>query len=638
MSRRLETALDESLTRLKNGEALESCLRRFPDLRDELEPLLQVAAGLSQMYERTAPAEEAVARARKRFMAEVYERRSARLSRPQRRWFWAPVLQRGFATAAIVTALIVFLLGGTGIVSANSLPGDPLYGVKLASENVRIWFTPDLEDRLLLRDYYESLRVAEVKEVMEKGRETQVSFSGVVERIEGDTLIVQGIPVQLPAIKNAEQPVPGTVVRIIAETRSDGTVAANSVDIKVADHESPYPDQVTPVTQPAPDTATPTLVVPPATATATATETARSPDRPSHKVTATATASATALPTTTKTEPATATVQASKTATVAPSATSLSTMTPSPTASPMPTGTSTPIPQPRDIRVRIEGRIDEIASDYWRVNGQRINLRSSTEINESAATAQVGGWATVQAVKKPDGTLYAQQIIVVRGPEQTPVIEEFSGVIEVIESDHWVVAGRRIDIAAETIVEGQPKLGLLAHVQAELKPDGGFVAKTIKVEPDSQNTVQIEGIIEKLEEDFWIVAGQEIWLDENTEIHGTPTVGAIAKVEAVVRADGKHWALVVEIQVEEKPTEAPTATIAPTDATPEASETPQVPTSQLTVEPATLTPTISATSGVEPTSTPSATMEPPMPTNTETTTVEATSTSFVARDWIGLRQ
>ena len=97
--------------------------------------------------------------------------------------------------------------------------------------------------------------------------------------------------------------------------------------------------------------------------------------------------------------------------------------------------------------------------------------------------------------------------------------------IESIETDHWIIAGRRVDIVAETVIDGQPKLGLLAHVQAELKPDGGFVAKTIVVDPESQDTVQIEGIIEKLEEDYWVVAGQEIWLDENTEIQGTADCG-----------------------------------------------------------------------------------------------------------------
>ncbi len=629
MSRRLETALDESLARLNKGESIESCLEHFPEFRGQLEPLLQVGGRLSRMAAQTAPSEEAVARARRRFMAEVYERRATQVS-PKRRPFWVPVLQRGVATASVVVALIVVLLTGTGIVSANSLPGDPLYGIKLASENVRIWLTPDSESRVLLRSYYDSLRVAEVKQVLEKGRETQVSFTGVVERVEGNTLIVQGIPVQISAIQSSEPPVPGAKVQVVAQTQSDGTVAANSVDIEPAD-ELPSPIQSPTMAQAAIETATATAL--PAAATPT------TEDKPSRKTAATATESAAALPTATEPPAATSTALPVMTATVAPSDTALPTQTLAPTVTPTATATRTLVPQPRDIPVRIEGRIDEIGDDYWRVDGQRINLRSSTEINETAAPAQVGGRAIVKALKKPDGTLIAQQITVVRGPEQTPVIQEFSGIIESIAADHWIIAGRRVDIVAETAIDGQPKLGLLARVQAELKPGGMLVAKAIKVEPQSGETVQIEGLIEKLEEDYWIVAGREIWLDPETEITGTPALGAIAEVEAVVRADGKHWAVRIEIQEEEaptqvpteEPTEAPTAMVTQTEVTPAAEDTPG-PSLTATVESATPLPTVTVTSGVGPESTASVTIESPTVIITLTETLEATATLVISQN------
>jgi len=567
MSRPLELALDESLARLREGETLESCLQRYPQYREQLEPLLKVASGLSRMVAAQAPAEEAVARARTRFMAQVYERRAAQVSLPRRGAPWRPAWQRGLATAGLVVMLVAFLLGGTGIVSANSLPGDPLYGVKLASENVRIWFTPDLEERLLLQDHYESLRIAEVKEVIEKGRETEVSFSGVVERIEGDTLIVQGIPVQLSTIDGAEQPAPGTKVRVTARTKSDGTVAANALAIRLAPDSPTPPAQAATTSEPATATAT----VLPATLVPSPTATERAQAKPANRDTPTRTA--TVSPGVTEPKPLTPTAEITETVTGAPTATPSPTKTLSPTALPWPSATPTTEPTPRDIRVRIEGRIDEITGEYWRVHGQRVNLRSSTVIDETVATAELGGWAAVQATKRPDGTLFAQQITVLRGPEQTPALQEFSGVIESLEADHWVVAGRRVAIVSDTVIEGQPKLGLLAHMLVELRSDGGLVAKSIKIDPESEDSVQIEGIIERITEDFWVVAGREIWLDAETEIVGEPAVGAIAEVEAVLRAEDRHWARRIDVQTPEEPTESPTAWATTETATPPIEQT-----------------------------------------------------------------
>ena len=44
--------------------------------------------------------------------------------------------------------------------------------------------------------------------------------------------------------------------------------------------------------------------------------------------------------------------------------------------------------------------------------------------------AQVGGWAVVRATQKPDNSLLAEEIEVLRGPDMPPEPIEFSGVIE----------------------------------------------------------------------------------------------------------------------------------------------------------------------------------------------------------------
>jgi len=196
--------------------------------------------------------------------------------------------------------------------------------------------------------------------------------------------------------------------------------------------------------------------------------------------------------------------------------------------------------------VRIEGNIDEIASDHWTVGGQRILLQQATRFNLTRAQAQVGGWAVVDALKTADGTVLAEEIVVIRGPEQPPVAREFSGLIESMSEGRWTIGGHEVQIAGDTVIEGTPQVDALAHVRADQYADGRLVARRIVIE--SGQVVQFEGIITSISADRWVVGGQEILVDSSTQIEGEPAVGAMAQVEAVVRADGTTRARRIRVQ------------------------------------------------------------------------------------------
>ena len=269
-----------------------------------------------------------------------------------------------------------------------------------------------------------------------------------------------------------------------------------------------------------------------------------------------------------------------------------------PTDTPTVTPSATSPPPPRDIKVRIEGRIDEIGGSHWVVSGQRINLRSSTSIKEDEAQAQVGGWAVVSADKKSDGQLVAREIVVVRGPDQPPQSVEFGGAIESIGADSWTISGRVVQIVSETIIEGTPEIGAEARVKAEQYADGRLVAKRITV-TQTEEVVQFEGVIQSIRGDRWTVAGQEVLIGPDTQINGQPVVGAIAEVEAVVRADSSKLARWIRVESPPEP-----------EPTPEPTDTPVVPTPEPTATP--VTPEATDTSIPEP---------------TETSAPEATATS-----------
>jgi hypothetical protein len=255
-----------------------------------------------------------------------------------------------------------------------------------------------------------------------------------------------------------------------------------------------------------------------------------------------------------------------------------STITPLPTDTPPPTATNTPLPPPDEVKIRIEGVIENIGDSHWTVAGTRFELGSVMLINEERAQAQVGGWATVDAVKKPDGRIIARSIRVLRGPDEPPQDKEFRGVIESLGGGAWVIAGQRVLITSDTIIEGTPKVGAIARVKAKQYADGRLVAKGITVESEpEQQVVQFEGIIQAIDGDRWTVSGQDIFIDGQTQIEGTPAVGAIAEVEAVVRPDGTKVARSIKIEsvVPPEPTATPTSEANPTEPAEDETTTPE---------------------------------------------------------------
>ena len=495
MPRGFEAALDDCLSQLTAGADIEECLQRYPSHRAELEPLLQTARAVRSAFVRPAPSERGLERARVRFMAEVDRRQREEAAKASSGWAQRLFgMSSGFATAAITLILVFAVLTGGGIASASSLPGDALYGVKRASESVRLFLALSEDSRARLQSELDAARVDEVREVIEQNRAVDVAFSGVVDDVRGDTVYVDGIAVKLsPETGAGERPAIGAVIQIEARTSTGGVVEAKAFDVLATPEQPATPSpRLRPTFTPLPE---PT-------------------DKPTETALPSATPSNTALPTFTEAATDTAVAEPSGTSTVTqtasalPSVTNTATSTPSSTATEAPT--YTPVPAPRDIEVRIEGSVDAIGSSEWTVAGTRILVDSDTSLNEDVAQAEVGGWVAVDALQKPDGRIVATSIVVLRAAKVDAVPVEFAGTIESASGDVWRIGGRDVTITSDTVVTGQAEVGATARVKAEEYPDGTLLAKSITIEKPAEHHVQIEGIIESISGNVWVVAGQQI--------------------------------------------------------------------------------------------------------------------------------
>lgn len=221
---RFHETLEICLREIEQGADLDTLLIRYPDLADELRPILEASVKAKGMAA-PAPSEEVVRRNRAKLLQRAAEMRERKAAPPSRR-LWSVPLRRALVTLAVVIMLFV---SGTGLVRASttSLPGDNLYPVKRTWEWLSLWLTFNAAVREELEFKHENERLEELDELLALGRSAEVDFAGYVTRQSTDEWRVSGITVFLSTDTRLPdgQVVTGAAVRVRGQTVSGGVTA-----------------------------------------------------------------------------------------------------------------------------------------------------------------------------------------------------------------------------------------------------------------------------------------------------------------------------------------------------------------------------------------------------------------------------
>lgn len=159
MNRRFEDILEESISAVVDGgQTIDECLARYPQQAADLEPLIRIAVAVREAsrLEAAAPFKEWL---QQRLLAQVAPQKM-----PRRPFLWG--LPR-WATATAAVLLAVFVVGGTVVTSASSLPGDALYPVKTATEGLQLTLARDPDAVADLHLEFAQRRLAETKALAE---------------------------------------------------------------------------------------------------------------------------------------------------------------------------------------------------------------------------------------------------------------------------------------------------------------------------------------------------------------------------------------------------------------------------------------------------------------------------------------
>jgi hypothetical protein len=227
MNEKFYEALEVCLQALETGADIESVLGRYPQMADELRPILEASLQAQSLAVPSVP-EDAMRRSRARVLGHVAGMR-APARRSRRSIFSFPRLAASLALA------LIFILSGTGLVRASNgaLPGDNLYPVKRTWEDMRLLMVVNPQGREELEDKFEQERLHEVDELLVEGRHETIKFAGIVTEQNGDQWLVAGIPVQItPDSKLPADPVSaGAMVMVEGNTNAQGFVEADRIEI-----------------------------------------------------------------------------------------------------------------------------------------------------------------------------------------------------------------------------------------------------------------------------------------------------------------------------------------------------------------------------------------------------------------------
>lgn len=162
--REFDDILNDCLEKMLQGRSIEQCLADYPDHASALEPMLRTAAR-TRMATNVRPRPEFKDRARHEFQVAIRDMET-KPAPVGRRFF--PSLKPVWIAVCVLVAIII-AGGGTVYAAGNALPDSPLYSIKLATEQVRLFFTPSDIGKAELYAQFADERVEEIIRMADKG-------------------------------------------------------------------------------------------------------------------------------------------------------------------------------------------------------------------------------------------------------------------------------------------------------------------------------------------------------------------------------------------------------------------------------------------------------------------------------------
>jgi hypothetical protein len=142
------------------------------------------------------------------------------------------------------------------------------------------------------------------------------------------------------------------------------------------------------------------------------------------------------------------------------------------------------------------------------------------------------------------------------------------GILESQAADGtWVVNGVSFLVTEETSISGAPIVGDSIHVVGRILETGEYVADMVKLSKMDKEILCFSGVVDSISDTAWVISGQNIVINEDTELDDGLAIGSEVEVRFTVQDDESWLALEISLFTDEEnppvvePTEGPEETL-----------------------------------------------------------------------------
>ena len=536
MGRDFQTILNECLQELETGQPLDTILERYPEEADELRPLLLTAQNLKAVPI-ARPRSHVKQAGWQRFLGEAIALRRARERRPVFS-LWRPLLRPVAVAASLL--LMLFLLGSSATVYAasNSLPDSPLYPLKLATEEARLWIVFDEDDRAgILLDQSET-RMTEIRELVQDGKPVK---SNVLSAMRGrmtratDIINKRDAPQELVTRANELSASQEDILIAIGESvpESDRDEYGK---VLVVVHEVRI--ELQGLSEPA------LQLDPQALAQGISSFTGLVEQREDDAWTIGGT----------KILVDEATIVEGDTGEVIGQVAQLTII--SGPGGPQAIGISLRGSEDLAKTLTISGIIDRVDGSKIQLGGRTFKLDASTVIDAGSFVMEAGVHARVESECAAEALvegvcreseLVAKRIVLLTS-EGLPETVTVEGVFQGQDDGSWIIAGIPIEFAPESPALVTPPLGTLVEVTGSQEGQAIVVATAESIRPPEElGLVKLEGVLDQPDDNQWQIGPAPFRTTAVTRMGGKLIPGARAVVWGLPNEDGSLDAIFVDV-------------------------------------------------------------------------------------------
>jgi len=193
MVRKLDDIFNECYERIRSGESLESCLKSYPEHAAQLEPLLRTTLDIGRRASYIQPRPEFKHWSLVRLEGEQHYNHISQQRQPAKPGRFS--LRQSWAIAVAAVLIVLLTGGGTVIASSNAMPDDPLYPVKLATEEARLTFAVTDAQKAQVHIQLAETRAVEVETMANEGKTDQAAITAerFAEELEKASLAIANV-------------------------------------------------------------------------------------------------------------------------------------------------------------------------------------------------------------------------------------------------------------------------------------------------------------------------------------------------------------------------------------------------------------------------------------------------------------